>query len=48
MGKQQPTPGYPENVPDDSREARQPAPGKPPNPDEGGLQRPPEEQSSTG
>lgn len=34
--------GYPETQPRDHGDARQPAPKKPRNPDEGGMQRDPE------
>lgn len=33
------TRGYPEETPDDKREARKPAPKPTPNPDEGGMVR---------
>ncbi|HUH90691.1 MAG TPA: hypothetical protein VLZ76_08565 [Lysobacter sp.] len=35
-------PGYAEPTPRDKHDARQPHPRKPPNPDEGGMERDPE------
>ncbi len=43
----QKTPGYPEEVPGDKDEAQTPVPRKPRNPDEGGMQRDPEPETST-
>lgn len=40
-----PTPGYPEKQPRDPGEAREDGPRKPPNPDEGGLDRTPDEDA---
>lgn len=39
-------PGYPERVPADKREAQKPHPKKPRNPDEGGMERDPEPETS--
>lgn len=41
------TPGYPENVPADKGEAQKPHPKKPRNPDEDGMRRDPEPDTST-
>lgn len=40
--REQDTPGYAEKTPASREEARRPDPRKPPNPDEGGLERDPE------
>ena len=38
--------GYPEKQPRDKEDARKPGPRKPPNPDEGGLDRDPDEDGT--
>lgn len=40
--RKQDTPGYAEKTPDSREEAHRPDPRKPPNPDEGGLERDPD------